>query len=433
MNDSTRSRRPAAGSTRTRAATTNTTLVGANRTPAWIHSVIGHPMADAWIVSSVVTLLVGIGLLMSLSSSSVYAQALGDSPYYYAVRQVLFLVIGVPAGWLLSRMPERVLKPLGWAALALALVLLMLVFTPLGLDIKGNRSWLALGPIGLQPSEFAKVSLILWSSAVLATKEKLLDQPKHLLFPLLIGSLLLCGLVLLQGDLGTGMVVVGIVFAMLWIVGTPWVVMGALGTAGLAVVGLLVVSSENRMNRIRLFLNPPDSGDITVSQQPLSAIYALASGGWFGQGLGASKQKWGGLYDGAQNDFVFAVLGEEMGLVGTLCVILLFTVLAWTGFRIARRSETLFLRMVSGGVTSWLLLQAMINIGVAMNCIPVVGVPLPFISVGGSALLANLLGAGLLIACARQEPEARRARAARSSEQPKVTTVVQRGRAGAGK
>lgn len=431
MSENTRTSSLDQGLRRTRRSRTGRGRTAAvpSRAPGWLQNVLHHPLADAWMVASAATLLVGIGLLMGLSSSSVYAQSTGVSPYYYAIRQLIFLLIGVPAALVLSRMRERLLKPLGWVAIVFAVVLLALVFTPLGLETKGNRAWLELGSISLQPSEFAKIALILWAASVLSMKERLLDQPKHLLIPLLPGALVVCGLVLLQGDLGTGMVTVGIVFLLLYLVGTPWLVLGSLATAAAAVVGLLVVSNQNRMRRILLFLNPPDSGDLSVSQQPLSAVYALASGGWFGQGLGASKQKWGGLYDGAQNDYVFAVLGEELGLLGTLGVILLFALLGWAGFRIAIRSSSLFYRVLAGGVTGWLLLQATINIAVAMNLVPVVGVPLPFISVGGSALLANLLGAGLLIACARQEPAAVRARELSSSEAPRVTTVVQRGRA----
>lgn len=431
MSENTRTSTLDQGLRRTRRSRTGRGKTSAvpTRAPGWLQNVLHHPLADAWMVASAATLLVGIGLLMGLSSSSVYAQSTGVSPYYYAIRQLIFLLIGVPAALVLSRMRERLLKPLGWVAIVFAVVLLALVFTPLGLETKGNRAWLELGSISLQPSEFAKIALILWAASVLSMKERLLDQPKHLLIPLLPGALVVCGLVLLQGDLGTGMVTVGIVFLLLYLVGTPWLVLGSLATAAAAVVGLLVVSNQNRMRRILLFLNPPDSGDLSVSQQPLSAVYALASGGWFGQGLGASKQKWGGLYDGAQNDYVFAVLGEELGLLGTLGVILLFALLGWAGFRIAIRSSSLFYRVLAGGVTGWLLLQATINIAVAMNLVPVVGVPLPFISVGGSALLANLLGAGLLIACARQEPAAVRARELSSSEAPRVTTVVQRGRA----
>lgn len=423
------SRKASSTTTRRSGSATAARSAAASRAPGWLRNVLRHPTADVWMVASAVTLLVGIGLLMGLSASSVYAQSTGVSPYYYAVRQAVFLVIGVPAAFALALLKERLLKPLGWAAIVFAIVLLTLVFTPLGVDTKGNLAWLELGPISLQPSEFAKVAVILWAASVLSTKQKLLEQPKHLLLPLLPGALVVCGLVLLGGDLGTGMVLVGIVFLVLFLVGTPWIVLGGLAAAGAAVVGLLVVSSPNRMHRIMLFINPPEAGDLSVSQQPLSAIYALASGGWFGQGLGASKQKWGGLYDGAQNDYVFAVLGEEMGLLGTLGVILLFTLLGFAGFRIATRSTTLFYRILAGGLTGWLLLQAMINIAVAMKMLPVVGVPLPFISVGGSALLANLCAAGLLIACARQEPAAVAARAASSGDSPRVTTVVQRGRA----
>lgn len=427
------SSRGATARTGGRATTSGTLRIGPTARPGWLRAMLDHPLADSYLVGSAVALLVGIGLLMSLSASSVNAQANGDSPYYFAMRQVMFLALGVPTAWVLSRLPMRWLKPLGWAALVLALVLLVLTFTGLGYEVNGNRNWLYLGPIGLQPSEFAKAALVLWAAAVLATKERVLDQPRHLLFPLLFGALLICGLVLLQRDLGTGLVVVGIVFAILWLVGTPWKVLGGLTAVGVAVVGMLVLSSQNRMTRIMMFLHPPDATDTSVSQQPLSAIYALASGGWFGQGLGASKQKWGGLYDGAQNDYVFAVLGEELGLLGTVGVIALFSLLGWAGFRIARRSDTLFTRVLAGGLTSWLLMQAMVNMAVAMRLLPVIGVPLPFISVGGSALLANLIAAGLLLACARQEPSARRLRQARVANRPRVTTVVSRGRSSAGK
>lgn len=423
------SRRPQAGSRRSTVAGARATGSTMTKAPGWLRTMLDHPLTDMWVIASVVGLLVGIGLLMGLSASSVFAQASLLGPYYYAVRQVIFLVLSVPVALVLSRMGPGLLKVAGWVALIVALVMLMLVVaTPLGQEVNGNRAWLNIGPIGLQPSEFAKVALILWMSTVLSMKERVLDQPRHLLFPLVPGALLVCGLVLLQRDLGTGMVMIGIMFAVLWVVGTPWVVLGSLGTLGLAIIGMLVVSSQNRMQRVMLFLRPPDASDVTVSQQPLSAVYALASGGWFGQGLGASKQKWGGLYDGAHNDYVFAVLGEEMGLLGTVGVIALFSLLGLFGFRIAMRSDTLFHRVLAGGITAWLLMQAMINIAVAMKLVPVLGVPLPFISVGGSALMANVIAAGLLIACARHEPAARQHRADVKAEKPRVTTVVQRAR-----
>lgn len=399
--------------------------------PGRMAAILAHPMADFYFVLSSVAILVGIGLMMGLSASSVYAQANGNSPYYFAVRQLLFLVIGAPAAWLLSRAPERALKVFGWAALIGSMFLLLLVVaTPLGIDIKGNRAWLSLGGFSLQPSEFAKVAIVLWGAAVLSTKEKLLDQPRHLLVPLVLGAGALCGLVLLGGDLGTGMVMVAIFFAMLWLVGASWRVLGLLVVAGGGVVALLVAFNANRLHRIMMFLSPPEAGDVTVSQQPLSAIYALASGGWFGVGVGASRQKWVGLYDGAQNDYIFAVLGEELGLFGTLAVIVLLSVLAFAGFRIAMRSNRLFYRLLAGGLTSWLLLQSMLNIAVAMRLVPVIGVPLPFLSIGGSALLAALCAAGLLLAAARNEPDAlayldARRQAKAQGQSPRVTSVVE--------
>ena len=186
--------------------------------------------------------------------------------------------------------------------------------------------------------------------------------------------------------------------------------MAALIGLGLLAVLLLIAITPYRAERVLSFLHP-DNGAST-SQQPLSAIYALATGGWWGVGIGASRQKWGGLYDGAQNDFVFAVLGEEMGLLGTLGVILLFTLLIWAGVRTAMRQDSLFRRSAASTATAWIAAQALINMSVSLNLLPVVGVPLPFISIGGSALVSALLAVGLLLACARTEPDARRSTAA---------------------
>ncbi len=183
------------------------------------------------------------------------------------------------------------------------------------------------------------------------------------------------------------------------------------------------------MTRIAAFITGNAADDPNASQQPMSAIYALASGGWWGRGLGGSRQKWGGLNDGAQNDFVFAVIGEELGLLGTLTVLFLFAVLGYAGFRIAMRADSLHIRVLAAGTTSWIMFQALVNIGVAMKILPVVGVPLPFISAGGSALMANLFAVAVLLACARQEPAARKALARKAGEpRPKVTTVVDGGR-----
>jgi len=397
------------------------------------HRLLGwldRPNANWYLVLVSSSLLVFLGALMVLSASSAYSQSIQDNPWYIAQRQLLFLAMGLPLAWWLSRRDERTLKALGWVGFLGALFLLLLVFVPgLGNDAnKGNLAWLQLGPIRIQPSEFAKLGLVMWSAAVISTKERVLDRPKELLFPLVAGFALVEILVLAQKDLGTALVFAAIIFSILWVVGVPGRMLGALAGVSLLGVAVLVLTSPNRMTRIAAFLTGSDA-DPSASQQPLSAIYALASGGWWGLGLGRSRQKWGNLNDGAQNDFVFAVLGEEMGLVGTLIVLLLFAALGVAGYRIAMRSDSVFLRVLAAGTTSWLMFQALVNIGVAMKLLPVVGVPLPFISAGGSALLANLLAVAVLLACARHEPAARRARAAKAGEpRPRITTVVDGGR-----
>lgn len=410
-----------AGSSRPRpraAAGSRTTMV---------RDLLAQPLADYYLVLVSTALLVALGALMVLSASSVYAEAIYDDPYFFAKKQMLFLVVGVPAAYGLSRLAPRLLKVLGWAALALAIVLLLAVFTPLGYDAgKGNRAWLNLG-VTVQPAEFAKLALVLWAATFVQAKEAVIDRVKDLV-PLVLGFGLVMALVLAEKDLGTTLVIGAIFFGVLWIIGVPGRMIGLLGTLGVLGVLVMVATSPNRMVRIAAFLGLAKD-DPTASQQPVAAIYALASGGWWGQGLGGSRQKWGNLYDGAQNDFVFAVLGEELGLVGTLIVLALFFLLGFAALRIALRSDSTFTRVLSGSIAVWLMFQAMANIGVACGMLPVLGVPLPFLSYGGSALLSNLLAVGLLLSCAKQEPAARRLLSRRRGEPaPRVTTVVDGGR-----
>ena len=384
---------------------------------------LSHPLSDYYLVLASSTLLVGLGVLMVLSSSSVWSSVTnqGDA-YYYLVRQIAFLCVGVPSAWWLSRRNYSVLMVFGWIGMVLSILLLVLVFTPLGVESFGNRAWLSVGVLGtIQPSEFAKASLVLWSAAVLANRSKSLSDPKRLLLPFLIGFGVIEGLVLLQHDVGTALIIGMIMFAMLWFVGAPVRVMAALAGVAALGVGALVVTDSERMNRIFSFMDP----SVASSDQPMNAIYALASGGWWGLGLGASRQKWGGLYNGAQTDYVFAVLGEEMGLIGSLFVLLLFFVLGFAGLRIAARSTNKFLGYAAVGMTAWIVVQAMINIFVVMRLLPVVGVPLPFLSQGGSALLANLIAVGVLLSAARQEPGAARLLASGpKARQPRLISVI---------
>ena len=384
---------------------------------------LSHPLADYYLVLATTTLLVGLGVLMVLSASSVWSSVTnqGDA-YYYLVRQVAFLCVGVPTAWWLSRRQPTVLMALGWIGMVVSIVLLVLVFTPLGIESYGNRAWLSVGVLGtVQPSEFAKASLVLWTAAVLANRTRTLGDPKRLLFPSLLGFAVIEGLVLLQHDVGTALIIALIMFGMFWFVGAPLRVLLALGGVAVVGVGALVATDPERMTRIFAFLDPTAA----ASDQPMNAIYALASGGWWGLGLGASRQKWGGLYNGAQTDYVFAVLGEEMGLIGSLFVLLLFFVLGFAGLRIAARSTSKFLSYTAAGMTAWIICQAAINIFVVMRMLPVVGVPLPFLSQGGSALLANLVAVGVLLSAARQEPGAARLLASgRRPRQPRLTSVI---------
>ena len=238
---------------------------------------------------------------------------------------------------------------------------------------------------------------------------------------------ILIGLVVLQADLGTGMIMGALVLAVLWYVGASWKVLATIiGSVG-AAVGLMVITSSYRVSRILGFFNQ-DLDPLGVNHQPIKAIFALASGGWWGLGLGASRQKWGGLVE-SHTDYVLAVIGEELGLVGTLLVLGLFLIFGYAGFRIAMRSDIRFCRYTAAGVTSWFMIQALVNIAVVLRMIPVLGVPLPLVSYGGSALLANLMALGVLLACARQEPAYRAflRRRRRARDRALVTTAAGRG------
>ena len=391
----------------------------------WIKITLDKPLASFHLVLASAGMLVALGLMMVLSSSSVYARQMTDDAYYYFKRQAVFLVVGLIAAFVVTKMSRPMLRVLGWVALFVSAGLLILTYTSLGREVNGNRNWLELGHplLTLQPSEFAKLAMIIWAADVLARKDKLLDQPKHLLIPFLPVTGLMVLLVVFQGDAGTAVVMAAIVAGILWIVGAPMRIFLTLGVVGAAGVVGLFVTSPNRMTRLLAFLNP--GTDIDGSNlQATVAMHGIASGGWWGVGLGASRQKWGSLPE-AHTDFIFAVIGEELGLFGSLAVLAMFLVLGYAGLRIAARSDQKFYRYLAAGVTSWFMFQALFNLGVVLRMLPIAGVPLPLLSYGGSALMANVVAVGLLIACARNEPAARRllTRSTRPVH-PEMTTVV---------
>ena len=349
-------------------------------------------MTSYHLVLGATALLLIVGVMMVLSASSVNAYLNTGDSYYYVKRQLIFLGAGLVGMVVIAKLPPPTLRPLSWFGMALAALLLILTYTPLGISVNGNRNWLYLGSesFALQPAEFAKLAMIIWGADLLASKQRLLDRPKHLLVPFLPVTGILILLVLFQGDAGTAVVMAAIVVGMLWIVGAPVRVLAALGAAGVAGVIAIFVTSPVRMRRLAAFLDP--TADLNgANDQANSGLFAIASGGWWGVGLGGSRQKWGSLPE-AHTDFIFAVLGEEFGLFGSLVVLALFGVLGYAGVRIASRSDDPFSLHAAGGVTCWFMVQGLINLAVVLRLLPIAGVPLPLVSYGGSALIAEPAG-----------------------------------------
>jgi cell division protein FtsW len=414
-----------AGSVRHALAGDNGRSMGAVEVLHWLRSMLDRPLTSYHLVLGSVSLLVIVGVMMVLSASSVNAYLTFGDSYFYVKRQLLFLAIGVLGAFTIMKLPQSTLRMLSWFGVALAAILLILTYTPLGISVNGNRNWLYLGSslFSIQPAEFAKLAMIVWGADVLARKYRLLDQPKHLLVPFLPVSVILILLVLFQGDAGTAVVMAVIAAGMLWIVGAPLRVLMALGMTGLVGVIAIFITSPVRMRRLAAFLDP--ALDINgANDQANAGMFAIASGGWWGVGLGASRQKWGSLPE-AHTDFIFAVLGEEFGLCGSLVVLAMIGILGYAGIRIATHADDLFIRYAAGGITAWFMVQALINLAVVLRLLPIAGVPLPLVSYGGSALIANLLAVGVLLACARLEPEARKLLAKKAMRsRPRMTTVV---------
>jgi cell division protein FtsW len=296
------------------------------------------------------------------------------------------------------------MKRLSWPAMGVVAILLVLVQV-IGRKTLGNQNWIDVGGVSIQPSEIAKLVLCVWIATVLARKEKLLHRWMHVIIPVVPGAGLVLGLVLLGNDLGTAIVVMAIIAACLFFAGVPGKMLAIAGAAGAVAATLLTVSSANRMCRITSWLgNASDSckAQFDFDFQSTNGMYGLAQGGWTGLGLGQSRQKYNWLPE-AHNDFIFAIIGEELGLLGTIVVLLLFAILGIAIFRVVIRQTDPFQRTLAGSIMVWLLGQASMNMAVVTQLLPVIGVPLPFISYGGSALLMSLCGVGVVLSLARAQ------------------------------
>lgn len=380
-------------------------LLATARTP--LTSWLARPLSSLHVLLAVFALLTGLGLVMVLSASSVEAYSIDGSAYSVFSRQLLFACLGLVLFWVGLRTPVRVLRRIAVPFLAVSAVMLVLVLVPgIGYLSNGSRSWFRVGPVSFQPAEAAKVAFALWGAALLAARRPVggTGRTRDLFVPLVPVALVVLVLILVQPDLGTTISLGIIVLALLWFVGLPgrWF----LAVAGAAVAGAVVLglSAGYRSARITSFLDP-SADPQGAGYQALQARYSLADGGWFGVGLGQSRAKWNYLPN-AHNDFVFAIVGEELGFLGCAAVLGLFAVLAWVGLRIAGRCLDPFLRLLVATLTVWLLAQALINIGYVVGLLPVTGLQLPMVSSGGTSTALTMLVFGILANAARHEPEA---------------------------
>lgn len=380
-----------------------------------IDGLLDRPLTSYHLLLGSSALLIGLGLLMVLSATSVTSYTSTGSSFTLFQRQALFIACGLPLMWLASRLKPRTYRRLAYPVILLSLTGLGLVFVPgLGETVNGARSWIDVGgPVQLQPSEFAKLALVLWGADLLARKGrlKLLREWRHLLIPLLPGTGLVMLLVLLGSDFGQSFVLLSIFLALLWVAGAPVrLFTGMLGLMGF-VAAMLIVVEPYRVERVTAFLST-GADSLGSGYQSLQGIYALATGGVWGVGLGASREKWDYLPH-AHTDFIFAILGEELGLVGTLAVLVLFGLLGYAGLRVAGRVTDPFLRLAAAATTAWIIVQACVNIGAVIGVLPVTGIPLPLVSYGGSSVVTTMVAVGMLLSFARHEPGAARALAQR--------------------
>jgi len=376
---------------------------------AAIRDVLDRPLTSYHILLGATCLLLVLGLLMVLSASSVLSLRANGNSYTIFIRQLIWVGVGLPMGYVASRMTPRHFRMLAYFALLSSVFLLVLTYIPgLGVGVNGNTNWLNLGgPLQIQPSEFAKLALVMWCADLYARKQKLLTQWKHLLVPMVPVCGLVIALVVGQHDLGTALVLMAVMLGLIWIVGAPTrLFVATIGVVG-ATAAYFVQAEKYRMERVTSFLDP-FADPTAVGWQAYHSFYALSTGGWWGVGIGNSRQKWGNLPE-AHTDFIFSVIGEELGLVGSLTVLALFLTLAYAGVRIATRNTEPFVRYAAAGITIWIMAQTLVNLGAVIGLLPIVGIPLPLLSYGGSALLPTLIAIGMLLSFAKAEPGAQAA------------------------
>lgn len=393
-----RSQRPPDPRDHLQSSSSPTVLVAVKR-------IFGAESVDYYLVIGATLFLVVFGLVMVLSSSSVVSLSSSGDPFTGFLRQAMFALLGIPVMFVAARLPPVFWSK--WAGLAVLVALalqFLVVATGLGVDANGNRNWIRFGDsISFQPSELVKVALVVWLGLMLAKRLEVLDDWRNLIRPIGVVSGVAILLVLLGGDLGTAIILVALIIGALFFAGVrlrylliPILVM-------VIAAYILTVSVASRQDRILAWQSGCESDGAYhgLCWQTLHGWWALASGGLFGVGLGNSKAKWSWLPE-ADNDFIFAIIGEELGLLGAIVVLALFIVLAFSFIRIIRASTDPAAKITISAVLAWIMTQAFVNIAVVLGLLPVLGVPLPLISAGGSALVTTLLAIGIVLSYARQ-------------------------------
>ena len=384
--------------------------------PGWL-AVLDRPLTSYHLIIGSTGLLLAIGLVMVLSTSSASQLDSGGSPYSVFAKQLFGALLGLPLMWAVSRTPQRVFRALAKPALIAAIIGQVLVIA-FGTNEFGAVRWIKIAGIQIQPSEFAKLALLIWGADLLARKETLkqLNNWRALLIPLLPGAATLALLVMFEDDLGTTFLLLVILLTLLWVIGTPGRLFACMLGLILFALVILIAIEPYREARLTGYLNPT-GGPTGQNMQAIQGKLAIGSGGFFGVGLGHSTQKWGWVPN-ASTDFIFAILGEELGLVGTVCVVFLYGGLTYAGLRVARRMTEPFTRLVAAGITLWIVVQAMVNICAVVGLLPITGVPLPLISQGLSSLVVTMAAIGVLLSLARREPGAQEALAAAGPPPP---------------
>ena len=367
-----------------------------NNFKAWLQDNFRAESIYFYRLAGLTGFLVVFGLVMVLSSSSIDSLVANRDAYYIFSRQFLYALVGLALMLFIASLPLSFIRN----RVGLVLIIgfgLQFAVPFIGISVNGNTNWLSIAGFTLQPSEFLKLALIMYMGWFISNREFEMDNPQRVLYPLLAVGGLAVLLVMFGRDLGTAVIFSFIIFGTLLMTGAPGKILGRLALVAIGLAAVATATSASRMARITAWLNPGSASSDAFNWQFEHGTWALAAGGIFGVGLGNSKMKWSWIPE-VENDFIFAVIGEELGLVGAMVVIGMFALLIASLIRVMLRAQSTFARVTTLGVVIWILSQSAVNIAVVLGVLPVLGVPLPLISAGGSSLIATLAGIGLVLA-----------------------------------